>query len=71
MSPLRKHPIETPGKRDKGRRRKGKIGEGSSYLSPATQLGALWLTVPLERVPWIQLLPLRSIFPTLLTAPDV
>lgn len=41
MSPLRKHPIDSPGKRDKRRRRKGNIGEGSSYLSPATQLGGL------------------------------
>lgn len=31
MSPLRKHPIKTLGKRDKGKR-KGKVTEGSSVL---------------------------------------
>lgn len=39
MSPLRKHPSETPGKRDKGRRRKGKGCGRELLLSPATHLG--------------------------------
>lgn len=73
VSPLRKHPSETPPPKKKerqGRRGEGKAAGGSSCSALPPTWGPLSTSVS-EGASLDSLLPLNSIFPTPLVAPDV